>query len=328
MSMIECYRLSKASVANRGVKYFVRTLKRTVRLFCYRTYLREHIDAFFAATAVRTRLMAIPEFRPKIYVQQLRTAYHRNSNRADRLRYLQSHFQFLERTHRDSAIDSIYAGRFPVLLYRELDSEIFCKLEFPRYSMREGLLQMAFGVDGVSLYKVVFWFTQEMGEPAVCIGALQGGVASLEANREFTKKFGGLRPQNMALAILRWYAQATGVTRIYALPKARAMSRRIAAETDLDALWREQGAEPVMGSCFVRLLLDTPRKEHSDIPVRKRSMYKKRYEFLDRFRDQAFDHIRSHLLRERLPHDHEGMDCDFTDDVGRCVQENQQITDR
>ena len=297
MSVIECYRLSQASIAKRGVRYFMKILKRTVRFFYYRTYLHAHIDNFFAATPVRKRIMAIPGFRTKIYVQQLHTSYHRGSSRAERLRFLQAHFRFLERTHRDGAIESMYAGHFPALLFQESAASICLKIEYSRYSTREGLLQLAFGVDGVSLYKIVFWFAEEAGDAVLCIGALQGGVRSLEANRDFTKKFAGLRPQNMALTLLRWYAQAIGVARIYALPKAQAMSRRIAAETDLDMLWKEQGAEPVATSYFLELPLDPPRRQRSEIPARKRGMYKRRYEFLDRFRREVVEHMKSHLLR-------------------------------
>jgi uncharacterized protein VirK/YbjX len=306
----ECYRLARESIAKRGLKHFAKVIKRTVRFFYYRSYLLENIDLFFAATPARRRVMAEPEFRWKIYVQQLRESFHRGSAREDRLHFLHSHLRFLERTHREGVIESMYASALLPFLWRELDSNISLQIEHAKHSTREGLLQLSLVVDGVRLYKVVFWFSSDDGMPRLCIGALQGGVDSLQENREFTKKFWGLRPQNMVLIALRCYARAAGVTGIYALPKDLAMSRKVAAETDLDALWKEQGARPVANSPFLALSLDTPRKDQSDIPSRKRGMYKKRYEFLGRFEHRFFDYLGSMVVEGRVlcPLDATGTD--------------------
>jgi uncharacterized protein VirK/YbjX len=297
MSLGECYRLSRESIAKHGFRHFAKVVKRTVRFFYHRSYLRENIDLFFAASSARRRVMAVPEFRSKIYVQQLRESFHRGSTQTNRLHFIQSHFRLLERTHREGVIESMYASALTPFLCRELDSNICLRIEHAKNSTREGLLQLVLVVDDVRLYKVVFWFGYVDGMPALCIGALQGGVDSLHANREFTKKFWGLRPQNMALIALRCYARAAGITRIHALPKHLAMSRRIAATTDLDALWKEQGAQPVANSPFLALSLDMPRKDHTDIPARKRGMYRKRYDFLDRFERRIFDYLDATVVK-------------------------------
>jgi hypothetical protein len=300
MSLGDCYRLSRESIAKRGFKHFAKVLKRTVRFLYHRSYLRENIDLFFAASPARRRVMAMPAFRSTIYVQQLRESFHRGSTRTSRLHFIQAHFRLLERTHREGVIESMYARALTPFVCRELDSDLCLRIEHAQTNTREGLLQLVLDVDDTRLYKVVFWFSYDEGMPTLCIGTLQGAAGSLDANREFTKKLWGLRPQNMVMIALRCYARAVGVIRIHALPKHRAMSRRVAAETDLDALWKEQGAQPLANSPFLALSLDAPRKDHGEIPARKRGMYRKRYDFLDRFERRFFDYLEATVVKGRV----------------------------
>jgi uncharacterized protein VirK/YbjX len=73
------------------------------------------------------------------------------------------------------------------------------------------------------------------------------------------------------------------------------LSRRISEQTDLDQFWLEQGAMPVEQTPFVQLHLDAPRKDLSAVPTRKRSAYRKRYEFLDRLRAQLESQFESFM---------------------------------
>ena len=93
----------------------------------------------------------------------------------------------------------------------------------------------------------------------------------------------------MALAALRRYAKTLDVTQLLAMKKETLWARNIADQTLIDALWEEQGAQPLAGTPFIEINADTPRKELSEIATRKRSMYRKRYEFLDTIENQL-DH--------------------------------------
>ena len=135
------------------------------------------------------------------------------------------------------------------------------------------------------------------GIPTLCIGTLQGGKATLETNRIFTKEFWGLRPQNMALTALRWYARTIGIEQIFSIPADKLWSKKIKDRAAIAEFLQEQGATLVVNSPFVKLKLENIQKDLSDIPTRKRSMYKKRYEFLDRLQTKFTTQIQTYIYK-------------------------------
>jgi uncharacterized protein VirK/YbjX len=270
-------------------------LKFSLRLFYgYRATVKS-VEAFFAETFARRHIMALPEFRERIYIQQVRPGFYRNSTSTDRAHFLQSHFQFLENTHKSDVVRNIYNELLPPISLQAEAGALSIAVGYHFSILNEGLLRLSVAMNNVDLYRITFWFMQHNGTPVLCIGALQGGQETLEANRAFTKEFWGLRPQNLAMTALRWYAQAAGVRGLYTFPKHRLWSTRIAKHTDLDQFWHEQGATPVEQSPFIELDFAIPRKALTEVPTRKRSAYKKRYEFLDNLQAHVAAHFTSFM---------------------------------
>lgn len=294
-SFRDCYVAANACYPTTKNHTLQKRLKFSLRLFYgYRATVK-NVEAFFAATFMRRHIMELPEFRERIYIQQVRPGFYRNSTSAYRANFLQSHFQFLERTHKEDVVKDIYGQSLRPFMIQTAGGTLSIDIGFHYSIVNEGLLRLSVAIDYVDLYRITFWFMDHHGTPTLCIGALQGGNDTLDANRAFTKEFSGLRPQNMAMAALRWYAQIAGVRQIYTFPKHRLWSTRIAKQTDLDQFWQEQGAMPVEQTPFIELALSMPRKELPDIPTRKRSTYKKRYEFLDRLHSQLALHFASFM---------------------------------
>ena len=119
------------------------------------------------------------------------------------------------------------------------------------------------------------------GKPTLCISAFQGGKETLETNRDFTKYFFGLRPQNMGIQALRWYAESLGIQQIYSFPIEKIWSKKIKDRAAVEEFLQKQGAQLVAATPYVELNLLETRKSLEDIASKKRSMYKKRFEFLD-----------------------------------------------
>lgn len=120
------------------------------------------------------------------------------------------------------------------------------------------------------------------------IGGIQGrnGEEILSLYRDLTKDFHGIRPRDFMLEILRMFARSLSVTHIYAVADAFKISRhkyfgeRGAPGLFYDEIWEERGGTRIDETRF-ELPCDSPRRDLEEIPSKKRSMYRKRYEMLD-----------------------------------------------
>jgi hypothetical protein len=291
----DCYAVANACYPVAKNHALPKRIKFSLRLFYGYRPIVKNIESFFAESFLRRNIIEQPQFREHIYIQQVRPCFYRNSVSEHRAHFLRSHFQILERTHRSAIVENIYGQTLRPISIQEEAGELSFEIGYHHSILKEGLLHLWVALNGVGLYRISFWFMEHNGLSTLCIGALQGGQDTLEANHAFTKAFWGLRPQNMAMNVLRWYAQAAGVKQIYTFPKDHLLSRRISEQTDLDQFWLEQGAIPVRQTPFIQLQLDTPRKDLSVVPTRKRSAYRKRYEYLDRLRGQLASQFESFM---------------------------------
>jgi hypothetical protein len=107
----------------------------------------------------------------------------------------------------------------------------------------------------------------------------------------------------MALTVLRCYAKAVGIEQIYTFSKDNLLCKNISSQTNLDQFWHEQGAVAVAHTPFLKLELDVPRRALSEIATRKRSAYRKRYEFLDRFQATLAAQFELYVERSTVTND-------------------------
>jgi uncharacterized protein VirK/YbjX len=291
----DCFAVANACYPTARNHALPKRIKFSLRLFYGYRPIVQNIESFFSETLLRRGIIEYPEFREHIYIQQVRPCFYRNSISAHRAHFLRSHFKFLERTHTAATVENIYNQTLCPIAIQAGSGNLAFEIGYHYSVLKEGLLYLSIAMNGIGLYRISFWFSEHNGLPTLCIGALQGGQDTLEANHAFTKEFWGLRPQNMALNVLRWYAQTAGIKQIYTFPKDSLLSRRISGQTDLDQFWLEQGAMPVEQTPFIQLHLDAPRKDLSDVPTRKRSAYRKRYEFLDNLRNQLASQFESFM---------------------------------
>jgi uncharacterized protein VirK/YbjX len=153
---------------------------------------------------------------------------------------------------------------------------------------REGHLTLSLFKDEFRAFTVSFSL-YGFPETELFIGGLQGRQSEdiLSMYRDLTKDFEGIRPRDFMLEMLRLFAVHIGVRHIYAVADDHKISRhkyfgeRGAPGLFYDDVWRERSAERVAETHF-ELPLGGSRRPLEEIAAKKRSMYRRRYEMLDK----------------------------------------------
>jgi uncharacterized protein len=161
-------------------------------------------------------------------------------------------------------------------------------LDRAQWLSREGLLTLSLFKDDFRAFTASFSLSG-FPELELFIGGLQGRQAEeiLTMYRELTKDFEGIRPRDLILELLRLFALKIGVRRIYAVADAHKISRhkyfgeKGAPGLFYDDVWQERGGVRVADTHF-ELPLAGSRRPLEEIAAKKRSMYRRRYEMLDR----------------------------------------------
>jgi uncharacterized protein VirK/YbjX len=162
-------------------------------------------------------------------------------------------------------------------------------LDQPIWFLREGGLVLNLFIDGFRAFSVAFSLRREAdGQLTAWIGGLQGRNRDdmLETYRTLTKRMHGLRPRDFLLEALKMLLRQFGVTRLYAVSDAARHHRHAffgrvkAVLQDYDEIWSDRGGVPVSAD-FFELPLTAERRDEATIKPNKRSMYRKRFEFLD-----------------------------------------------
>ena len=162
-------------------------------------------------------------------------------------------------------------------------------LDQPIWFLREGGLVLNLFIDSFRAFCIAFSLRREAdGQLTAWIGGIQGRNRDdmLETYRTLTKVLHGLRPRDFLLEALKMLLRQIGVTRLYAVSDAARHHRHAyfgGAKTstqDYDAIWTDRGGVAV-GPDFFELPLSSERRDEATIKPNKRSMYRKRFEFLD-----------------------------------------------
>jgi uncharacterized protein len=172
-------------------------------------------------------------------------------------------------------------------------------LDRPMWFQREGELVLNLEQGDMRLFSVAFSLGDATETSAAAgtlfarIGAVQGNSAEGMADvyRDLTKELHGMRPRDFLLDALRLLCASAGVRELRAVSDASRHHRhpffgadtQRSLGTDYDALWAEQGGEP-LGDGWVRLPLDAGVRDLESVPSKKRSMYRKRQAMLDALR--------------------------------------------
>ncbi len=172
-------------------------------------------------------------------------------------------------------------------------------LDQPKWFMREGMLVVNIFINDFRAFSLAFsFFKEEDGAITAYIGAIQGRNREdiLATYRDLTKKLFGIRPRDFLIEIFRMVCQAAGVERILAVADAYRHHRhayfknKTDFSTNYDEIWLDRGGVIVDQQTF-ELSREISRRDLADIKPKKRSMYRKRYEFLDAIGERLQDDL-------------------------------------
>lgn len=206
-------------------------------------------------------------------------------------------------------IDFPMDGALKLLDLGNIYKSLHVVLDQPIWFMREGQLVINLFLDNVRIFSLAFSFARESGEVVVYVGAMQGRNIEglLDKYREITKAMHGMRPRDFLFEIFRAFCRAFGVSKIYAVSDASRHHRSAyfgskAKDGELtlnyDEIWLERGGV-IQNSDFYVFNADQQIKNLEEVPSKKRSMYRKRYEFLESTEAQMMD-VCKYLDSKRL----------------------------
>ena len=227
--------------------------------------------------------------RPEIWEMILTPYIAAHWKASDRLTRILDHCNTCERL--GPMLVAPWNGYVIITPLPEIGPSYHLLLDQPRWLLREG--QSAISVwDGRDrLFSISYCLSSEGGSLRAYVGGLQGVVGPniMERYRLLTKRAHGLRPADLVFELFRIFCRSLGAEFVHCVSddirqqKSIYYSRRNAEKVifrPYDATWLERGGTR-RSDGFFAFSTHAPRRLESDIPTKKRAMYRKRYVMLD-----------------------------------------------
>ena len=201
--------------------------------------------------------------------------------------------RFLEHYRLADELDEKYqfgvGDKLQLLDLSEQSRGVCVILDQPSWFMREGGYTLNLFLDDFRAYSIAFaLFEPKPGDLALYVGGIQGRDREevLDIYRAMTKAFHGMRPRDLLIENLRLFAKSIGATQIICVGEERRHHRhhffggKAKMGSAYDPIWEDRGGVRMADGDF-DLPLTRPAKPLESVPAKKRSLYRKRYEFLE-----------------------------------------------
>lgn len=246
-------------------------------------YLADNIEAsLLEMLCTRTHRFLEKPFRPYIV---------KNSPAIDRSALVVDHYNTVSELVSPDLMKQIYTdAKGLTLMTFEIEDILYTvKLVYEARYQKEGDMSLVLhSQEDGNFYTLSFTLGHENGARSIMIGGLQGPRSNETSNekiKKLTRKLYGQRPKSLMVSLLDLLAQIWGVETILAV---KTQSHTYAAKryskgrikTDYDALWKELGGTEYDRN-FYSLTVNAPRRDLDGMSRSKRSMYRRRYEWLD-----------------------------------------------
>jgi uncharacterized protein VirK/YbjX len=168
--------------------------------------------------------------------------------------------------------------------------------------MREGMVALNIYIEKERIFTIAFSLIKdEKHELVSVVGAIQGRRMNniTQIYHDITKKMFGLRPRDLAVELFQMICRAINIDKIYAISEAcrqqnhylyRFKDKRDTQKLNYDHVWQERGGVCCTGG-FYKLPVTPLRRSIGSVVAKKRSMYKKRYDLLNRIEKKIFSDI-------------------------------------
>ena len=163
-------------------------------------------------------------------------------------------------------------------------------LDKPIWFQDEGEVVLNLFLERKRICSLAFTLGRERAHTVAYIGALQGGERgeeALERNRLITRGAFGMRPFDLTIAAFRLLCGHLNIDKILAPMDRDCIARcsYFAGRTDRihfrhDVTWIEHGASVSASHSMFDIPVAVPFRTPSEIPSRKKAMYRRRYEML------------------------------------------------
>ncbi len=204
------------------------------------------------------------------------------------------HYQFLSERIKPEYFNQICCHdadpRYVIWESEFQEKKIWAELSIFAGQRKEGCLSVIIKYDNADLYQIVFWINKDkQGKAAMFIGAMQGPnrEGARDLVKQLTKWANGYRTKNLVLYMTQAVARTLGIERIYAVSNHGyyannhvRVDRKL--KTNFGEFWQEAGGKETEDNRFYELPLVEHRKTMEEVPTRKRAVYRRRFEFLDK----------------------------------------------
>jgi uncharacterized protein VirK/YbjX len=164
-------------------------------------------------------------------------------------------------------------------------------LDKAKWFLREGEIVLNLFINEQRFYSIAFTLGVEEGLPVVLVGALQGSNsdAAQEVYRDITHALHGMRPRDFLMVSLKLLCVELGINRIWAVSSDNRQhnspyfggGHKEKVLVAYNEVWQEHGGV-ALDNGFFEIPALVRHKDMSEIPTRKRAVYRRRYEMLDK----------------------------------------------
>lgn len=207
----------------------------------------------------------------------------------NRLSRIEEHYRVVDSLY--PKIDFPVDGALKLIDLGYVCENLHVVLDQPIWFMREGQLVINLFLDNVRIFSLAFSLAHESGKMVAYVGAMQGRNIDglLDTYRDITKAMHGMRPRDFLFELFRAFCRSVGVTKIFAVSDASrhhrgayfgSKAKNGELTLNYDEIWLERGGV-IENSDFYVFSVAPQVKNLEEVPSKKRSMYRRRYEFLD-----------------------------------------------
>ena len=221
-------------------------------------------------------------------------------NARTRLARICEHYSVVESIR--GPIDFPVHGRILLLDLIEIREGLCVVVDQPKWFMREGQLTINLFLGETRLFSLAFSLFHQHGHIAAFVGAIQGRdiEGALDLYRELTKASHGMRPRDLLIEVFRMFCALLGVRDIFAVTDEYRHHRSSyfgkappkKSSVNYNDVWEDRGGVRI-DPMFYKLSMDGLQREIHEVPAKKRSMYRRRYDMLELLRRQMDEYYRS-----------------------------------
>ena len=251
-------------------------------------YKQQLIDLFDLVQ--QKELNCLLDYHPEILNKPFRSYQYCNISTTEKFKNIYFHYHFIKKEFFPEQIQMIYTTTGFNLLETILLSEnlLSLKLCYIGNLGKEGELTLMMLLDNKEIYSIQFSFIGSANQIEIYLCGIQSrNDVTNDELKDLTKKMHGLRPRNFIIFALRVIGSYFNIPFIQAVKTNYHISNCSRVKktgkffANYDEYWEEEtGFE---NQQFYTLSTINRKKEITEIPSKKRSLFKQRYQMLDTY---------------------------------------------